>query len=136
MKRVRKGPSFKELEAEWYERLAQSGFKDIESVKDPERPLKQFHSQKFSTEKSRARQVRRTEYNKRIDDFINSRDLSQICKSISQHGNSSVTPAAVKKILELHREGETERAIARKLKRGKKCVHLTLAKAREWMKVA
>lgn len=136
MARTRKSRSFKELEAEWYEKLAKSGFKDIENTSDPERPLKQYHAQKFGSTKSRIKQSQREEYNKKVDDFINDQSLHEICVSISAHGNSTITPATVKKILEFHREGFTERTIARKVRKGKKCVHLTLTKAREWMKVA
>lgn len=136
MKKGSKTKSLKELEKEWYAKLKKAGFQDIENTSQGDRPLKEWHSRKFCSERSRTRQGDREKYNRQIDDFINHQRIHEICVSISNHGNSTVTPNTVKKILELHRQGQTERVIAKKVKRGKKCVHLTLSKAREWMKVA
>lgn len=135
MKKGSKQKTFRELEAEWYGKLKKAGFVDIESA-NPGRPLNEWHSRKFCSERSRIRQEQRERYNRQIDDFINHNQLHEICELISNHGNSTVKPKTVKKILELHRNGKTERAIAKTVRRGKKCVHLTLKKAREWMRVA
>lgn len=143
MKRASRSDTFRDLEAHWNEKLRTAkskeypnGFYDIEDVSDPERPLKELHSQHFRKPSVLRRMEARERYNKRIDDFINHSNFTQICSSITSHGNSSLTPAIVRKILEFHRNGLPERDIARKIRRGKKAVHLTLSKAREWMKVA
>lgn len=128
--------SLKDAENEWYAKLKANGFQDIEDTSKPDRPLKEWHSSKFTTERSRVRQLQRENYNRMIDNFINSRAINEICSLIVQHGNSTIRPREVKKILEFHRDGFTERKIAEELKVGKKCVHLTLVKARAWMKVA
>lgn len=112
------------------------GFQDIEDTSSPDRPLKEWHSRKFISDRSKARQVERENYNKMIDNFINSRSINEICTLITRHGNSALKPKEAKRILELHRDGLTERKIAEKIKCGKKCVHLTLEKARTWMKLA
>lgn len=135
-KRSPKTDSFKELEAKWYEKLKKDGFVDIENTTDPARPLKLYHSHQFKRERTVSKMVAREKYNRQIDDFINHKRIHEICKHIAGHGNSTVKPKTVLKILELHSGGLTERAIAKKTRRGKKCVHLTLKKAREWMKVA
>ena len=128
--------TFDELQAHWYQRLYDDGFRDIENVADPERPLKEWHSRKFASERSQIRQEEQERYQQRISDFLNSSHVDEICGLIVKHGNSSITPNKVKKILEFHRDGLTQRAIAKRLRCGKKCVHITLNKAKEWMKVA
>lgn len=134
MKKGTKKP-FKEIESEWYERLKIGGFQDIEDTSNPDRPLKEWHSKKFATERSRVRQAERENYNRMIDNFINSIGFGDICKLITRHGNSTLSPGDAKKILELHRNGWSQRKIANKLKCGKKCVHLTIDKAKIWMKL-
>ena len=129
-------PSFKDLEAEWYAKLKKKGFRDIEQFDKPDRPLLNYDDTRFKKPSVQARMGAREQYNKRIDDLINHRNFEKICKSITSHGNSSLTPNKVKTILELHRGGITERAIAQKIKRSQKCVHITIAKAQEWMKVS
>ena len=133
-----KAKPFKEVEAEWYAKLKAEpiGFQDIEDVSNPDRPLKEWHSMKFMSERSRARQAERENYNRMIDNFINSRAINEICGLITSHGNSALKPQAAKKILELHRDGLSQRKIAEKMNVGKKCVHSTLEKARTWMKLA
>ncbi len=129
--------TLKEAYAEWTPKLVASGFVDIEDVNHPERPLKEWHSRKFCTERSIERQADREKYDKQISDFLNSDPINEICSLIVSHGNSSIGPKKVKKILELHSiEGFSERKIAKEVKCGKKCVHTTLKKAKEWMKVA
>jgi hypothetical protein len=126
----------KNTQSYWYDRLKEEGFQDIEDTSNPERPLKEWHSRKFLSERSRARQEARENYNKMIDNFINSRSLDDICRLITKHGNSALEPSDVKKILELHKDGLPERKIATKIKVSKNCIHLTLEKARTWMKLA
>lgn len=136
-KRIRKKPvSLKDEEAWWYARLKVEGFQDIEDISKPDRPLKEWHSQKFASQRSRIRQTQRDNYNKMIDNFINSKAINEICSLITKHGNVLVKPDQVKQILELHRDGLTERKIAEKIKCGKKSVHSTIEKARTWMKLA
>jgi DNA-binding NarL/FixJ family response regulator len=133
---VKKGtnePAFKDLEARWNEKLRKSGFVDIE---DSDRQLTDYHSTHFRKPSVQARMTQRERYNERLQNFINHPQFKAICKSLSRHGNSSLTPRLVHKILELHGEGLPEREIAKKVRRGKKAVHLTLSKAFKWMEVA
>ncbi len=130
------GESFNEIESLWYQRLSASGFKDIESSLHPERPLKDWHSQKFISESSRIRQEHRERYNRQLDDFINKQAFGDICILIAKHGNKKVGPKRVKKIVELHRDGIAVREIGKKIGKSKDVVHRTLKKAREWMKIA
>ncbi len=131
-----KAKPFKQLQEEWNAKLKTSGFQDIEDTSRPDRPLKEWHSTKFCSERSRIRQAQREKYNKAIDDFINSESINEICELIARHGNSAFSAHQVKRVLELHREGLDERKIAKAVRRGKTSVHLVLTKAKEWMKVA
>ncbi len=128
--------TFKELELEWCARLKASGFVDIENTSKPDRPLKEWHSTKFMSERSRVRQAQREEYDRKLDEFLNSNAINEICSMVAKHGNSSVRPTTVKKILEFHRDGLAERKIAKKIRKSRDSVHRTLVKAKEWMKVA
>lgn len=130
------GDNFNEIESLWYQKLSASGFKDIESSLHPERPLKEWHSSKFLSESSRIRQESRERYNKQLDDFINKQEFGDICVLMTTHGNCTIGPRHVKKIVEMHREGIPERKIAEKIRKTKKIVHKTIKKAREWMRIA
>lgn len=137
MKRPNKGAiAFKELEAAWYKRLEASGFDDIEDTANPDRPLKEWHSRKFNSERARIRQAERERYDQKLSAFLNSPDVGEICRLIAAHGNNSIGPQKAKRILEFHRDGLAERAIAKKVKCSRECVHRTLTKAKQWMKLA
>ncbi len=136
MKKRRKARTLDEVQREWYGKLAKEGFEDIEDTSSPDRPLKEWHAHKFRDQRTRLRQMDRERYDKLLSDFLNSNSIDEICALIVRHGNSSISPHKVKLILEFHRGGLTERKIAKKVRCGKKCVHITLKKAKEWMKVA
>ncbi len=134
---------FKELEAQFYSLLADTGFDDIEDVSQPDRPLKEWHSRKFCTRAARERQeyaierqASREKYEKQISDFLNAGQLEEICQVIVAHGRNSIDGNQVAEILELHRAGKSERAIAEKIGCGKDAVHRALKKARTWMQAA
>lgn len=136
MKRSRKGDdSFDQLEAHWYGKLEASGFRDIEDTSDKDRPLKEWHSSKFTSQRSRMRQEERERYDQKLAALLNDPRFPEICRLIAQHGNN-IGEKRVRRILELHRAGATERAIARKARCGKTTVHRTLTKAKQWLKLA
>lgn len=129
--------TLKELQEIWYQKLRdKTDFVDIEDTTKPDRPLKEWHSSKFQTHRSKSRQAAREAYDKMMDRFLNSKSIDEICELIVKHGNSSIGPKKVKQILEFHRNGLTHRAISKKIKCGQKCVHITLRKAKAWMKLA
>lgn len=135
-KRCRKPVDFKELEAKWYAKLKKGGFQDIEKVSVPGRPLISFHSNHFAKPAVVAQRAKKEKYYRQIEDFVNHNKIHEICKSIAEHGNNSVSPKIVKNIIELHGSGFSERKIAKKIRRSNDSVHRVLVKAREWMKVA
>ncbi len=137
-KKPRKGSkeTFNEIESFWYQALSASGFKDIESSLHPERPLKEWHSSKFLSDSSIIRQEQRERYNKKLDDFINKQEFGEICILMTKHGHNKARPEHVKDIMELHREGLSNRKIAKKIRKSRQVVQRTLKKAREWMKIA
>lgn len=134
-KRSKREPTLAEVQAKFYARLKREGFEDIEDTSNPDRPLKEWHSRKFTSERSRIRQEQREKYNALIDSFINSSQIGEICRLMVKHGNSVLTPAKVREVLEMHGEGISERKIARQVKCSKFAVHSILVKIREWMKV-
>lgn len=127
--------TFKDLEAHWYQKLANRGFEDIEDIKDPNRRLIYWHSLRFCNEDALLRQRKIEKYTIRLDSLINHEALPEICIAICKHGNSILTPNKVRMIIEYHAGGDTEREIAEKMKCSKKCIHVVIFKVREWMKI-
>ncbi len=117
MKPRRKQKTFKEEEQEWYARLKASGFEDIENTSKPDRPLKDWHSTKFMSERSRIRQAEREEYDRMIENFLASSEINEICSIIVKHGRNTIGPKRAKNILELHVLGLPERKIAKRPRR-------------------
>lgn len=136
MKPRNRKQTFKEREAEWYAKLKASGFVDIENTSNPDRPLKDWHSTKFLSERSRIRQAEREEYNRMIETFLESGAINEICSSMVKHGRNKIGPKKAKNILVLHVNGLPERKIAKKVRCSRDIVNRTLKKAKEWMKVA
>lgn len=128
--------TFKEEEQDWYAKLKSKGFTDIEDTSNPDRPLKDWHSTKFTSERSRIRQAQREAYNKKLEDFLNSNAINEICALMTKHGRNTIGPKKAKNILILHLNGDDERKIAKKKKCSRDVVNRTLRKAKEWMKVA
>lgn len=132
MKRLN-NQEFKTLEAYWYSKL---DFEDIEDTGRKDRPLKSWHSSKFIREDAKLRGEDRERYNQQLNSFVNKFDFYEICSLICKHGNRPFNMKQIAEIIEMHREGLTERAIALRINRSKTCVHKILADAREWMKIA
>lgn len=128
------GKSFKELEAFWYAKL--EGFKDIENTALNDRPLLKCHSFVFVSERVQVIKEDTEVYSECIAQFLAHPEIDEICEIMVKHGNCAFKPKQVIEILKLHHGGWTERKIATYFNREKTCVHRTLKKAREWMKVA
>lgn len=126
----------KDIEAEWYLKLKAEGFEDIEDTSLPDRPLIEYHSTKFCKTAGQNKRARYEKYYNQFEAFLNSSSINEICELIVKHGNSSIGPQKVKKVLQLHVGGKTERRIAKEVKCSKDCVHRILKKAQEWMDVA
>lgn len=126
----------KDIETEWYQKLKADGFEDIEDIGLPDRPLIEYHSTKFCKASGQKKRARYEKYYDQFEAFLNSSSINDICELIVKHGNSSMGPKKVKKILQLHVGGLTERKIAAKVKCTRDCVHRTLKKAQDWMNVA
>ena len=135
MRRKCRPKSLEETQRIWEQRLRKSGFVDIEDTTREGRPLKVWSSH-FQRPEILAKMAARIKYDEQMSAFLNTSGINKICDFLSAHGNSSISPAKRLKIIELHAQGLDEREIAKRLRCGKKCVHLTLVKMREWMKVA
>lgn len=128
--------TLKEVQKKYYSLLKKQGFKDIEDESFPDRPLKDWHNKKFSSDKAMQKMAIRKEYQKLIDDFTNSKDFGEICVLMTKHGNCRFVPQDIKDIWELStQKGMTERSIAKQFKRSKLCIHSILERLREWMKI-
>lgn len=124
----------KYLQNIWYKELEREGFKDIE-YSNNERSLKELHSVRFRSDWCETRKIKNENYYQSVDHFINHADFNEICILMTKHGNSRITAVQAALIIELHSHGLTERHIAEKMSRGKKCIHLTIQKARAWMRI-
>lgn len=127
--------SFKDLQAQWYEKLREEGYLDIENTNHPSRPLKEWHSFKMTSQRFQIIQANRSQYQKQIDDFINHPDFAEACRLMVKHGNCKFKQSEVMLIWELHTKGYTTRKIARQVGRVKSRVDDVLKGLREWMKI-
>jgi hypothetical protein len=103
---------FKELQRIWYEKIKEKGFEDIEDTKNPERPLKCWHSFKFKLKPI-------VQTNAQKDFFEMASGLLHSFHFKTKH---------YRKIWRLFCEGQKEREIARKLKIPKSTVHWIIAR--------
>lgn len=122
------------MQAQWYERLkSETGFEDIEDVSLKHRPLNEWHSFKYVSEKAQIIQATRAPYQERIEDFFNNPDFPEICKAMVKHGNCKFKEEQVHLIWELHIQGDTTRCIARKLGRSKSRIDDIIKGLIQWM---
>jgi hypothetical protein len=133
MKRSKK--LFSEVQAHWYQKLKDSGFKDIENTKDNARPLLEWHSFKFIADNVQVRKAKRESYQIQIDLFANHQSLDEIARLLAKHGNCLFDAEGIKEIWDLHRHGMTERWIAGEMKCSQSGIHFLLRRMREWMRL-
>lgn len=124
---------YRALEKEWYAKLARAGFRDIENTDLPGRPLKTYHSTKFSDIAAQVRQSKRVPYQYLIDEFSNKEGFNIVCKLISK--SSRKDKSKVKRIWARHCSGATERVIAMEVEMSKTAVHKVIEKFRKWMTI-
>lgn len=103
----RKGKAFLKLQAEWYLKIKQSGFEDIEDVKSPNEFIKVWHSSYFQTRYSPNEFEEKREYYDRARAFLE--DQMQGLEYILFGKQLERT------IWELHSEGLSLREIAREV---------------------
>ena len=132
----KKEPQFKQIEAHWYKKLKDEGFEDIENVKDKDRPLVEWHSFKFTSESTQIRKIRRTPYQIQIDLFANHPELEEILKIFVNHGNSLFDEVGIKQIWDMHRQGITQREIAKEMHCSQPGIFFLLRRIRDWMKIS
>lgn len=125
----------RDLEAHWYQVLAAEGFQDIEDTATVGRPLKRWDSFEFTRERNHERRQRHQEYQLRIEEFFRQTPFEEIARLLVKHGNSQITAPELRRIVELHGDGHTEREIAGQLSRSKTCIHKVIVKVRVWMRL-
>lgn len=126
--------SYSELQAHWYERLKnETDFVEIENTTSPDRPLLEWHSFKFTSEKSRLQRHKQEAYQQRMDSFANSAEFREIIGLMVKHGNSKFGQDEVTLIWELHRASHTERGIANQMGCSQSCIHFMIKRLQSWM---
>jgi hypothetical protein len=137
---------FNDLQRHWYQKIKEeTDFEEIEDLryidKGPRckdlshlRPLKEWHTFKYTTEDITFKKSHHNEYQEKADAFVNHPTFKDACEAVAEHGNSAVNEVQIELIWLLHCEGQTERKIAETFKRSKTCVHRVVAYLREWMK--
>lgn len=97
--------SFKDLQRAWYDRLEQSGFHDIEDVKQESRPLKEWDTNFFRNRFNLVRYETSKKY------------YEQCIRILNEHEFKN---AIHQKIWRLHCEGLSEREITKEISEDKK----------------
>lgn len=142
-------PAFLEIQAEWYGKLAQEGFKDLEDTSNPERPLRRWSGTSWRMEyvgvqgdivyhsKNAFKNTSPWPENpfRYQEDLFYHPDVLSICDSICKHGNHSLKPIQVKLILEYQLQGMTCRDIGIMLGIGYVTVFRVQKKILEWAKL-
>lgn len=127
------------LQREWYDRLKDEGFDDIESCQG-DRPLKKWS---FLYEVTQHIQPAREDaisscpdpkFSKE-EELLNLDDFLVICQNLCTHGNRHLTGSDVKSIWIYYCEGTTHREIAKKVNTTKRTVFRIICELKEWMKV-
>lgn len=142
-------PEFEALQREWYAKLREAGFDDIEASEDRimGRPLKKWTTSFHEANKdipgfcdvqpeytSIASSFPEGRYTKE-EAFLEREDFLSICESICRHGNRKVRAIDIK-ILWIHYcDGQTHRQIARKMNTSKQTVARILSRIQEWMEL-
>lgn len=130
-------PPFNKLKQEWYQKLKDSGFEDIENTHLEDHPLIRYHSY-FFKRKSREVEVRverGSGYREKIDSFANDPAFSEIVLLMVRHGNSRFAQEEIESIWQMHRSGSSERVIANSMGCSKSCIHFILERMRAWMRL-
>lgn len=128
--------SFKDLEELWYRQLKEAGFKEIESINHPSRPLKEWHNFKFAHPRLQLIQAARSQYQGQIDGFTNHPSFDEACTSLLRHGNCKFSLDEVYIIWDLHCHGYSRREIARHFDCWKSRIDFIIKGLIEWMMLA
>jgi hypothetical protein len=128
-------PQFRKLEAEWYSKLEDSGFKDIEKLDERGRTLKEFHSLKFKKREVKNMREWREGYQEMIDSFLHHPAFPGICETLSKRSPRSLKAKQIARAWQMHCEGALLDDIARDIKRAPKTVHDTIGRLVQWMKL-
>lgn len=139
---------FEALQSEWYAKLKQHGFEDIESPEEPmgrERPLKKWSTSFYESNQALPGFCDvQTEYAPIASSFPEGRyseeeafmereDFLSICESVCCHGNRKLRAIDIRVLWVRHCDGQTHRQIARHMKTSKPTVTRIIKKIQEWM---
>lgn len=141
----------KAAQEEWYSRLKEEGFEDIEDHSYEDKPLKRWSGSVATTvvgedgevvsivdifaHQEAGIGVQSSFPEKRFgreESLLNHRDFDEICASVCSHGNSFLSPEQVRKIWELHLEGATNRGIAKAISINYMMVYRCIVNLTKW----
>lgn len=84
---------FKELESEWYSKLKEAGFNDIEDTKREDRPLKEWHISRFRNSSNDVRNRFKAEYyieaSRFLEEFDFKNDKERVVWQLHSAGHST-----------------------------------------------
>ena len=130
---------FTKLEREWYQRLKNSGFRDIEDTNwesPSHRLLREWHSTLFCRAEKVAAKESREAYQAQIDYLLNHENFLEICALVTQFKSNrgkNVTAEQAARVWELHADGMTEYEIGRLLGINRNTIHSLLVRFTKWM---
>lgn len=127
--------TFSQLQAEWYERLAQEGFADIEDTTQPNRPLLSWSGLccGHMTESDRVVLPGWPESPFILrEELLYHPEFSDICESICKHGSNSLLPHQIRSILEMQINGMSCRQIGEALSANYSSIFRAQKKLLEW----
>lgn len=111
-----KPKTLQQLKTIWYDKLAKSGFEDIEERNSPRQMLKRWHAADFRKRSTPETYIAKRDYFQQATEFLNWYEFSG---------------PRERKIWELHSEGATIREIAKKVRLKKDKVHRIIKKLRK-----
>ncbi len=130
-------PKFKDIQEEWYQKLADSGFVDQEDYTLIDRPLK--HWKTVSSSLIRIVQSGSWDMNNipvifsAEEEFQNHPEFMNVCKSICKHGNSVFTPEILARIWRDYCQGNSTRILEKWYNISDNRILVAIGKIREWM---
>ena len=140
---ARKTDEFLALEREWYSRLKDEGFPEIEDVEARDRPLVRwtssfYHSHKelfteeaFGNGDSSFPEKRFTQ----DEQYLFKPEFMMVCESISRHKNCSLHAEKIVLLWEKHCDGISNRAIAVEFGVSEASIRRFIAKVNSWMRL-
>jgi hypothetical protein len=126
---------FNKQKAEWYQKLKDENFPDIEDHSGSVSVLKSWDSFRFVSKEAQERKAAQEEYQNAAELLLQNPNFIGICETIVKHKGSKLTVNVVVRIWELHCEGKIESEIVSELNTNRRAIQRVLRKLQQWMKL-